>query len=78
VAARQRSAWRRNLILISLLLLAWASVAFVPSYLARDLSGSVLGWPFSFWMAAFGGPLAFLVIVCLYAWLMNRKPRGRP
>ncbi|MEI2418150.1 DUF4212 domain-containing protein [Orrella sp. JC864] len=71
----EQAAWRRNLLLIILLLALWACAAFVPSYFAREWTGQILGWPFSFWMAAYGSPLAFLAIVGVYAWLMNRKPR---
>ena len=70
--AARRRAWRRNVALIGVLLLVWLVAAFVPGFFARELHGDVFGWPFSFWMAAFGGPLAFLSIIGLYAWLMNR------
>jgi putative solute:sodium symporter small subunit len=65
--------WRNNLLLIVGLLCVWWLVAFVPAYFALELSQYfIFGWPFSFWMAAFGGPLFFLLIVGLYAWWMAR------
>ncbi|MCH4589900.1 DUF4212 domain-containing protein, partial [Achromobacter xylosoxidans] len=39
---------------------------------ARGLSFDFIGWPFSFWMAAYGAPLAYLIIICIYARIMNR------
>ncbi len=63
---------RRNLRLILLLLAIWAALTFVPSYFARSLSFGFLDWPFAFWMAAYGAPLAYLVIIAVYARTMNR------
>ncbi|CAB3625342.1 MAG: DUF4212 domain-containing protein [Achromobacter pulmonis] len=67
--------WRRNVRLIALLVVVWAALTFIPSYFARDLSFDFIGWPFSFWMAAYGAPLAYLIIICIYARLMNRADR---
>lgn len=64
--------WRRNVRLIVLLAIVWAALTFIPSYFARDLSFDFIGWPFSFWMAAYGAPLAYLIIICIYARVMNR------
>ncbi len=66
--------WRHNLLLIVSLLCIWCLVTFVPAYYALELSGYfIFGWPFSFWMAAFGAPLFFLLIVGAYAWRMARN-----
>ncbi len=46
-------------ILTSVLLLAWLLISFGPSFLARDLSMMVWGWPLYFWMAAQGSILVF-------------------
>lgn len=67
--------WRRNVWLIVLLLVVWAALTFIPSYFARRLSFDFIGWPFSFWMAAYGAPLAYLVIIAVYARIMNREDR---
>jgi putative solute:sodium symporter small subunit len=65
--------WRHNLLLIVGLLCLWWLVTFVPAYFALELSQYLIfGWPFSFWMAAFGATLVFLLIVGLYAWWMAR------
>jgi putative solute:sodium symporter small subunit len=70
-----RSYWRRNLRLIALLLALWAGLTFIPSYFARGLSFDFLNWPFSYWMAAYGAPLAYLIIIAVYAGVMNRADR---
>ncbi|MCY1527675.1 putative solute:sodium symporter small subunit [compost metagenome] len=64
--------WRRNLRLIVLMLAVWAALTFVPSYFARGLTFDFIGWPFAFWMAAYGAPLAYLIIIAIYARVMNR------
>ena len=69
------SYWRRNLRLIALLLALWAGLTFIPSYFARGLSFDFLNWPFSYWMAAYGAPLAYLIIIAVYAGVMNRADR---
>ena len=61
--------------LIALLLALWAGLTFIPSYFARGLSFDFLNWPFSYWMAAYGAPLAYLIIIAVYAGVMNRADR---
>jgi len=73
--------WRRNLRLIVLLLVVWAALTFVPAFFARSLTFNFIGWPFAFWMAAYGAPLAYLIIICVYARIMNRedeRAQGEP
>ncbi|WP_342130810.1 DUF4212 domain-containing protein [Hydrogenophaga sp. OTU3427] len=64
--------WRKNLALTAVLLSIWFVVTFVVSYFARDLSFRFFGWPFSFWMAAQGALLVYVLIVGCYAWYMHR------
>jgi len=54
------------------LLVIWFLLTFGLTYFARELSFFVLGWPFSFWVAAQGGLLAYLVLIAFYAWYANR------
>ncbi len=56
------------------LLGVWLLVSFVACFFARDLQVMVAGWPFHYWMGAQGALLVFVLIVALYAWLMNRVP----
>ena len=67
-----RSYWRKNRIVIALLLLVWFAVTFGVSYFARYLSFNFFGWPFSFWMGAQGALLVYGFIIGFYAWYMNR------
>jgi len=67
-----RRYWRRNVILIGVLIICWVGITFVPAYFARELSFDFIGWPFAFWMAAYGAPLLYLILIGIYAWWMNR------
>ena len=69
---RFASYWRSNLRLIGLGLLLGFVVTFGVSYFARALDFHFWGWNFSFWVAAQGALLVYLLIVVGYAWLMNR------
>ena len=73
-AARARH-WRRTLGLTAALLLAWFLVGFVVTWFARDLDFPFLGWPFSFWVAAQGGIVVFVVLLVVYARRMARNDR---
>jgi putative solute:sodium symporter small subunit len=73
-AARARH-WRRTLGLTATLLLAWFLVGFVVTWFARDLDFPFLGWPFSFWVAAQGGIVVFVVLLVVYARRMARNDR---
>jgi putative solute:sodium symporter small subunit len=58
------------------LLAVWAVVAFGSVYFAPELDFAVFGWPFGYWMAAQGALLAFIAIVVVYAWAMQRLQPG--
>lgn len=64
--------WQRTRRLTLGLLAAWALLAFVPVYFARELSWQLLGWPVSFWLASQGALLGFVAIVHIYARRMER------
>ncbi len=69
-SARQR--WRQRQRITAALLAVWFVVTFGVAYFARELDGRVLGWPFSFWVAAQGAAIVYLVLVVVYARLMRR------
>jgi len=73
-AARARH-WRRTQRLTAVLLLAWFVVGFVVTWFARDLDFPFFGWPFSFWVAAQGGIVVFVVLIAVYARHMARNDR---
>jgi putative solute:sodium symporter small subunit len=65
--------WRFNRMLIAALLCLWAAVTFGIPYFSQNLKFTFLGWPFGFWVAAQGALLVYLLIVALYAWIMNHR-----
>ncbi|MFZ6718878.1 DUF4212 domain-containing protein [Undibacterium sp. Ji49W] len=72
--------WRHTKRLTSCLLLIWASLSFGVLFFARELSDlSFFGWPFSFYMAAQGLTLSFVILLAVYslgmAWI-SRKQTG--
>ncbi|WP_430421507.1 DUF4212 domain-containing protein [Methylibium petroleiphilum] len=72
VTEQQRLYWQKNLRITSILLAIWFVVTYVMAYFARDLSFSFFGWPFSFYMAAQGSLIIYVVIIWYYARTMNR------
>ena len=67
----RRRHWRANRLVIAVLLLVLCVVTFGISFFARELNFRLFGWPFSFWVAAQGAPLVYLIIVLVYARVMN-------
>lgn len=68
--------WRANLRLCAGLGLVWVAATFGVAWFAADLSRiDFLGWPLGFYMAAQGSLIAFVVIVWLYARIMERRDR---
>ena len=64
---------RRKKSTISLLLLAvWFFTTFIPLYFARDLTFVFFGWPFSFWVAAQGALIVYILIIWFYARYVNK------
>ncbi|WP_353092411.1 DUF4212 domain-containing protein [Methylibium sp.] len=72
VTEQQRLYWQKNLRLTSILLAIWFVVTYVMAYFARELSFSFFGWPFSFYMAAQGSLIIYVIIIWYYARTMNR------
>ena len=69
---QRRWLWRRTRRITAAMLVVWFSVSFVFTFWARELDFTFMGWPFSFWLAAQGALLLYLVLVVVYAWAMNR------
>jgi putative solute:sodium symporter small subunit len=68
--ARRR--WQWCLRLTAGLMAVGFVVTFGVAFFARPLSFSVLGWPFSFWVASQGALVVYLALVCVYAYAMRR------
>lgn len=71
-----RHYWQKNLRLTALLLMLWFGVTFGVSFFARELSFSFFGWPFSYWVAAQGALVVYVLIIGFYAYCMNRLDRA--
>ena len=69
---RHREYWRRNLRITAVLMVIWFVVTYVVAYFARDLNYSFFGWPFSFWVAAQGALVVYVLMIWFYARTMNR------
>jgi len=70
---RHRQYWTRNLKITGLLLSIWFVVTFVMAYFAIPLSEiSFFGWPLSFYMAAQGSLIIYVVILYYYARKMRQ------
>jgi putative solute:sodium symporter small subunit len=71
-AQSMRRHWRANLRLTAALLLVWFTLSFGAVFFARELGAGFFGWPFSFWVAAQGALLVYLLLVWLYSHALNR------
>ena len=73
LSEKHREYWRRNLVLTTVLLLIWFVVTFVMGYFAIPLAKiNFFGWPFSFYMAAQGSLIIYVVIISYYARRMGK------
>ena len=75
VSAKLQEYWRRNLNITAILLAIWFVVTYVVAFFARDLSFNFFGWPFSFYMAAQGSLIVYVLIIWFYARYMNNLDR---
>ena len=72
ISENHKAYWAKNLRITGILLAIWFVVSFVLTYFARDLNFTFFGWPFSFWGAAQGSFIMYVVIIGFYARTMNR------
>lgn len=73
IPTRKTAYWRRTRQLTVKLLVLWFLVTLGTIFFARELSTvSLFGWPLSFYMAAQGTALIYLIIVGIYAWRMRK------
>jgi putative solute:sodium symporter small subunit len=73
--ANLRRYWSRTRRITAWLMAVWLVVTFVVAYFARELSFAFFGWPFSWWVAAQGALVLYVLIVATYARCMNRLDR---
>jgi len=72
IQAAKHSYWKFLRTTTLLLLIVWFIPTFVVSFFANELTFDFFGWPFSFWMASQGSLLIYLVLVFIYAKLINK------
>lgn len=73
-ASRRQEYWRRNLRLMSMLLVVWALVSFGAGIIFVEPLNKVdlMGVPLGFWFAQQGSILTFLVLIAVYVWRMDK------
>ena len=65
--------WRKNLRITGILLVIWFVATFGVIYFARELATiNFFGWPLSFYMAAQGSLIIYVLIIGYYAMYMNK------
>lgn len=66
--------WRTNLRYVATLLSIWFAVSLLGSVLLVDALDTiqVFGFKLGFWLAQQGSIYTFVVLIFVYAWLMNR------
>lgn len=65
---QEKTHWKKLRSLTFILLGIWLAVSFSIIFFARELSGLILfGWPVSFYMAAQGSILIYLLLIAVYA-----------
>jgi putative solute:sodium symporter small subunit len=69
--------WRRNIAIMSVLLLIWAAAGLGAGVLWADTlnAWSLGGIPLGFWFAQQGSIIVFVVLILIYAVLLNRLDR---
>jgi putative solute:sodium symporter small subunit len=73
LTAKHQEYWRKNLRVTGTLLFIWFFVSFVLVYFSRELSSvTFFGFPFSFYMAAQGSLIIYVLIIWYYAHYMNK------
>lgn len=76
LSPRHRAYWRRNLLLTSTLLVLWFCGTFAAGYYAVELNQySFLEFPLGFYIFAQGALIAYILIIGIYVWVMNRLDR---
>ena len=65
---KHKEYWSRNLKITAVLLFIWFLVTFVMGYFAVPLAEiNFFGWPLSFYMAAQGSLIVFVVMLFMFA-----------
>ena len=77
VAAAIERYWKKNLSIMAVLLTIWAAVGLGAGVLFADTlnAWSIGGYPLGFWFAQQGSIITFVVLILVYAVMLNRLDR---
>ncbi|MDA1028492.1 MAG: DUF4212 domain-containing protein [Bacteroidetes bacterium] len=70
--------WKKNVVIMAVLLIIWASVGLGAGILFADSLNAyhLGGYPLGFWFAQQGSIIVFVVLILIYALLLNRLDRA--
>ncbi len=73
-ASQRQEYWRKNLRLMSVLLVIWAFVSYGCGILfVEPLNNlSIFGIPLGFWFAQQGSIVVFVILIAVYVWRMDK------
>jgi len=73
VKTRLESYWQANIRIITILLIIWFAVAYVPPLFVNQLNQIVIaGFPLGYYMGSQGSLIVFVLEIFFYAWYMNK------
>jgi putative solute:sodium symporter small subunit len=73
ITEKHKEYWQKNLRVTGILLFIWFAATFITGYFAKELAGfTIFGWPFSFYMAAQGSLIIYVLIIWYYARAMGK------
>ena len=73
LSAKHQQYWQKNLQLTAILLSIWFLVTYVMAFFAVPLATiNFFGWPLSFYMAAQGSLIIYIIIIFVYARKMRQ------
>jgi putative solute:sodium symporter small subunit len=66
--------WRANLRIITILLVIWFAVSYLPVLLVNQLNQVTIltGFPLGYYMGSQGSLIVFVIEIFYYAWYMSR------
>jgi putative solute:sodium symporter small subunit len=69
--------WRANLRLITILLVIWFAVSYLPVLIVNMLNqfNILTGFPFGYYMGSQGSLIVFVILIFVYAWRMAQIDR---
>ena len=77
MSTRHLSNWTRNLFIVLIMLGLWISVTIGVVWMAGDMTATERRSDRAYWLAAYGAPLFYLLLVGLYALLMRSRRTNR-